>query len=342
MPIAVTAYSGDALENAGRDRHHRHRRHHTRTSRSKIVARHQLDADRLHPRRRPAGSGRRASNRASASTSTTSTSTARRARCSTSTTSSASKCCAGRRARSTAATRSAARSSMSPAACPTSPTLSVRGTLGTYDQADAVATASHPIADMFRVGGSVARLTRDGFGDELHHRRRQLQQGRLGRPRSRSRSASDDSAVLRTQRRLHRGRERPARRPPPDPVACSPARRCSTMCSTPAAALLDPEQKVDSKGVAAHGQIEVADGLTLQVDHRLPQGQEHDADRLRRAPRGRCRRARHLQNKQFSQEFQLAVRTRSAVGRRRCLLSRRRCADTSFDVRLLHHPVARA
>ena len=44
------------------------------------------------------------------------------------------------------------------------PTLNMRGTVGTYGQLDAVATASYPIADMFRVGASVARLTRDGFG----------------------------------------------------------------------------------------------------------------------------------------------------------------------------------
>jgi len=44
------------------------------------------------------------------------------------------------------------------------PALRLRGTVGTYGQLDAVATASYPIHDLFRVGASVARLTRDGFG----------------------------------------------------------------------------------------------------------------------------------------------------------------------------------
>jgi iron complex outermembrane recepter protein len=45
--------------------------------------------------------------------------------------------------------------------------LKVRGTYGTYDQADGVVTMSGPIADIVRVGGSFARLSRGGFGDNL-------------------------------------------------------------------------------------------------------------------------------------------------------------------------------
>ncbi|WP_447932622.1 TonB-dependent receptor [Sphingopyxis fribergensis] len=45
--------------------------------------------------------------------------------------------------------------------------LKIKGTLGTYDQADLVVTASAPIGDLLRIGGSVARLSRGGFGDNL-------------------------------------------------------------------------------------------------------------------------------------------------------------------------------
>jgi iron complex outermembrane receptor protein len=51
---------------------------------------------------------------------------------------------------------------------PDSPELRIRGTLGTYKQADLVVTASAPISDIVRVGGSVARLSRGGFGDNLN------------------------------------------------------------------------------------------------------------------------------------------------------------------------------
>ena len=43
--------------------------------------------------------------------------------------------------------------------------LAARGTYGSYNQADGVVSASAPIADgLIRVGATVARLTRDGFG----------------------------------------------------------------------------------------------------------------------------------------------------------------------------------
>jgi iron complex outermembrane receptor protein len=51
---------------------------------------------------------------------------------------------------------------------PDSPELRIRGTLGTYKQADLVVTASAPVSDLIRVGGSVARLSRGGFGDNLN------------------------------------------------------------------------------------------------------------------------------------------------------------------------------
>jgi len=47
------------------------------------------------------------------------------------------------------------------------PTLKVRGSYGSNNQADLVITGSYPISDTLRVGGSIAKLTRDGFGDNL-------------------------------------------------------------------------------------------------------------------------------------------------------------------------------
>ena len=44
----------------------------------------------------------------------------------------------------------------------------VRVSYGTANQMDLVLTGSMPLSDNFRVGGSIARLTRDGFGDNLN------------------------------------------------------------------------------------------------------------------------------------------------------------------------------
>ena len=46
--------------------------------------------------------------------------------------------------------------------------LAVRGTYGSYNQADGIVSLSAPIGSMLRVGVSGARLTRDGFGRNLN------------------------------------------------------------------------------------------------------------------------------------------------------------------------------
>ena len=52
---------------------------------------------------------------------------------------------------------------------PNDPRLQLRGTYGSYNQLDGVITASAPLdsAGVLRIGGSFARLTRDGFGTNL-------------------------------------------------------------------------------------------------------------------------------------------------------------------------------
>lgn len=50
---------------------------------------------------------------------------------------------------------------------PEDPSLMVRGTYGSYDQADLIVSASTPISDNLRIGASGARLSRGGFGDNL-------------------------------------------------------------------------------------------------------------------------------------------------------------------------------
>lgn len=47
------------------------------------------------------------------------------------------------------------------------PVLKGRVALGSYSQKDLVLTASVPVADTFRVGGSLAVITRDGFGENI-------------------------------------------------------------------------------------------------------------------------------------------------------------------------------
>lgn len=50
---------------------------------------------------------------------------------------------------------------------PDDTSVKVRGTYGSYDQADLIVTASTPISDSLKIGASGARLSRGGFGDNL-------------------------------------------------------------------------------------------------------------------------------------------------------------------------------
>ena len=45
--------------------------------------------------------------------------------------------------------------------------VKIKGTYGSYDQADGIISASAPISDLIRVGGAFARLSRGGFGKNL-------------------------------------------------------------------------------------------------------------------------------------------------------------------------------
>jgi len=50
---------------------------------------------------------------------------------------------------------------------PDDTSVKIRGTYGSFDQADLIVTASTPITDSLKIGASGARLSRGGFGDNL-------------------------------------------------------------------------------------------------------------------------------------------------------------------------------
>ncbi|MEL7445341.1 MAG: TonB-dependent receptor [Pseudomonadota bacterium] len=51
---------------------------------------------------------------------------------------------------------------------PDDPSLKIRGTYGSFDQADLIVTGSTPVSDNLKIGASGARLSRGGFGDNLN------------------------------------------------------------------------------------------------------------------------------------------------------------------------------
>jgi iron complex outermembrane receptor protein len=51
---------------------------------------------------------------------------------------------------------------------PDNPTLDARVNVGSYGQFDQIVSGSVPVAEGFRIGGAVANLTRDGFGENVY------------------------------------------------------------------------------------------------------------------------------------------------------------------------------
>jgi iron complex outermembrane receptor protein len=141
--------------------------------------------------------------------------------------------------------------------------LSARATVGTYDQADGVVTVSAPIGDIVRVGGSVARLSRGGFGDNLTTglenynkdvwaARGTLELGGYGAPVS-VRISGDYSRDNSDPRGGHRI----------IPGLLSGASVLDNVFDT-RGGLVDPKQDIEAYGLAMNISVDLSDTLTLR------------------------------------------------------------------------------
>ena len=185
------------------------------------------------------------------------------------------------------------------------PEVSIRGTVGTYGQLDAVASASYPIADMFRVGIAGARLTRDGFGENFTTHKENYDKDVLA-GRISAEIGRDDSAMLRLSADYTK-----------DNSHARGGHRLITSLFTAAPVLNnefstrggldDIKQEVTNKGVAAHGQLEVADGFTLKSITAFRKDDSTTPIDFDALPSVDVDVPGIYKNKQFSQEVQLEV-----------------------------------
>ncbi|MFN3450855.1 MAG: TonB-dependent receptor [Sphingorhabdus sp.] len=141
--------------------------------------------------------------------------------------------------------------------------LSARATVGTYKQADGVLTVSAPIGEIVRVGGSVARLSRGGFGDNLTTglenynkdvwaARGTLELGGYGAPVS-VRISGDYSRDKSDPRGGHRI----------IPGLLSGAPVLDNVYDT-RGGLVDPKQDIKAYGLAMNISVDLSDSLTLR------------------------------------------------------------------------------
>ena len=144
-----------------------------------------------------------------------------------------------------------------------SPELRLRANLGTYDQADLIATASAPVgAGILRFGGSVARLSRGGFGRNLttgeENYNRDIWAGRLSAEVNNERNiffrlsadyTKDDSNARGGHRLI--------------PGFASGAPVLDDVFDT-RGGLTVPKQEIEAYGVSLFGEVELSDLVTLR------------------------------------------------------------------------------
>ena len=141
--------------------------------------------------------------------------------------------------------------------------LKARATYGTYDQAEGVVTASAPLNNIIRVGGSIARLSRGGFGENLttglENYNKDIWAGRL----SMEMGGYGEPVFLRITGDYTKDKSNPRGGHRLIPGLRSGAPVLEDVYDT-RGGLTDPEQEVESYGLAMNAEIMVSDTVTLR------------------------------------------------------------------------------
>ena len=211
------------------------------------------------------------------------------------------------------------------------PELSARVTVGTYGQLDGVVTASYPVADMLRVGASVARLTRDGFGRNFttgdDNYNKDVKAARVSME-----VGQDDSALLRLSADYTKDLSNPRGGHRLIDGLFSGAEVIDDEFDS-FGGIEDPKQKVTSKGIAAHGYLQIADGLKLKSITAFRKDKSTTPIDFDALPSIDVDVPGIYKNDQFSQEFQLEVDKGPLSGVVGAYYLNAN-ADTTFDVRV--------
>ena len=146
---------------------------------------------------------------------------------------------------------------------PRDPELRVRATLGTYEHLDLIVGGSTPVGDgLIRVGATAARLTRDGFGRNLttgeDNYNRDIWAGRVSAEVNNERNIFFRIAADYTQ---DNSNPRGGHRLIPGLVNGAPV--LDDVYDT-RGGLSDPEQRVEAWGVSLFGEVLLSDAITLR------------------------------------------------------------------------------
>ncbi len=211
--------------------------------------------------------------------------------------------------------------------------VKVKGSFGTYEQADVIVSASAPVTDQVRVGVAGARLSRGGFGENLTTgednynkdvwaARGTLEIGGYGEPYSIRLSGdyTKDNSNARGGHRLM-----------PGAVGGTPV--LDNVFDT-RGGLTDPTQYVEAYGLSLNASIDLSDALTLKSItgwRKDDSASPIDFDAL---PEVDLDVPAYYRNEQFSEELQLLYDDGGAFTGLLGFYYLDASADTQFDVRL--------
>jgi iron complex outermembrane receptor protein len=210
--------------------------------------------------------------------------------------------------------------------------LRLKGALGTDKQADGVLTASAPIGSLVRVGGSLARLSRGGFGTNLttgldnYNKdiwagRGTLEIGGYGEP-----------VLIRVSGDYTRDKSAPRGGHRVIPGLASAAPVLSNVYDT-RGGLNDPKQEVESYGLAMNVTAELSDSVTLRSISAWRKDNSETPIDFDALPAVDLDVPGIYRNEQVSQEFQLLLDKGPLNGLLGFYYLSAK-ADTLFDVRL--------
>jgi iron complex outermembrane receptor protein len=212
------------------------------------------------------------------------------------------------------------------------PTLAIRGTYGTYNQADGVISGSMPIGDgTVKVGAAAARLSRGGFGENITTGEDNYNKD-IWAARGTLQFEPSSSAFFRLSGDYTSDRSNPRGGHRLIPGIVSGVQPLADVYDS-AGGLRDPEQFVDAWGVTLFGELKPAEWLTFRsiTGYRKDDsGTPIDFDAL---PAVQVDVPAFYNNKQFSQEAQLLINTGGLSGLLGVYYLDAK-ARTVFDVRL--------
>jgi iron complex outermembrane receptor protein len=211
------------------------------------------------------------------------------------------------------------------------PALALRATYGNYDQADGVITASMPVGDgTLRVGGSLARLSRGGFGINLttgqDNYNKDIWAGRL----SAEIHATDAFFRLSGDYTKDKSNARGGHRLIPGLFTGAPV--LSSVYDS-RGALASPTQDVEAYGVSLFGEVKPTDTITIRSISAYRKDDSATPIDFDSLPAVDVDVPAFYNNKQFSQELQLLIDTGAFNGLIGAYYLNAK-SRTVFDVRL--------